>query len=155
MEAPPRSFIQETYREKALRKFNENPWVPLGVVATCGALITAMVKMRQGDSRSFNRWLRVRVIAQGLTVAAMVGGTYTLGSKNRQSVKEIEEQERLKRAEEKREEDRKAFEERLKEAEEAYEVEKAFEEKRHGAQGSEQSHSWSSWFGGGSKGGSS
>ncbi|KAI0044005.1 hypothetical protein FA95DRAFT_1478227, partial [Auriscalpium vulgare] len=66
----------ETYREKALRKFKQQPLVPLGAAATTVALIVAMVKMRKGQQHSFNNWLRVRILAQGLTVAAVVGGSW-------------------------------------------------------------------------------
>ncbi|KAG6864841.1 hypothetical protein C0991_006865 [Blastosporella zonata] len=68
--------VMETYREKASRKFKENPWVPLGALATVGALVTATVKMRRGQSQSFNKWLRVRVAAQGLTIVAVCIGTW-------------------------------------------------------------------------------
>jgi hypothetical protein len=35
--------------------------------------------MRQGRSLSMNYWLRARLVAQGVTVAAVVGGTYYYG----------------------------------------------------------------------------
>ncbi|KAJ8495279.1 hypothetical protein ONZ45_g1789 [Pleurotus djamor] len=158
MEQPQRVFVPETYSEKAVRRFKQNPWVPIGTLATCAALITAMYKMRQGDSRSFNRWLRVRVIAQGLTVAAMVGGTYTLGARNLQASRAEEEQERIRRAEEKREEERRGFEERLRDAEEAHRAEMAFVEAENAATApspTKQSKSWSEWLGRGGPKGSS
>ncbi|KAL0946212.1 hypothetical protein HGRIS_012471 [Hohenbuehelia grisea] len=82
-----------------------------------------MVKMRRGDSRSFNNWLRVRVIAQGLTVAAMVAGTYTFGTKNTEAHKTQTEADRLQRIEERKERDKQEFEQRLKDAEEAHRAE--------------------------------
>ncbi|KAG6837785.1 hypothetical protein H0H93_001712 [Arthromyces matolae] len=74
--------VRETYREKAIRKFHENPWVPLGSLATVGALVVAMVKLRRGQSQSFNHWLRVRVAAQGLTIVAICAGTWSLRPKD-------------------------------------------------------------------------
>ncbi|KAF8065106.1 hypoxia induced protein conserved region-domain-containing protein [Lyophyllum atratum] len=117
----------ETYREKASRKFKENPWVPLGSLATVGALVVAMVKMRRGQSHSFNHWLRVRVAAQGLTIVAIVAGTYSMRNKDvgassdptltRNDV-DVEQRRLEKVAREKDE-----FEERLRGAEEAHDLE--------------------------------
>ncbi|KAH9996310.1 hypoxia induced protein conserved region-domain-containing protein, partial [Russula vinacea] len=70
----------ETYREKALRKFKQQPLVPVGAAATTAALVIAMTKMRKGQSRSLNNWLRVRIIAQGLTIAAVVVGSWAYGT---------------------------------------------------------------------------
>jgi len=39
-----------------------------------------MTKMRKGQSRSFNNWLRLRIVAQGLTVAAVVAGSWAYGA---------------------------------------------------------------------------
>ncbi|KAI9513452.1 hypoxia induced protein conserved region-domain-containing protein [Russula earlei] len=70
----------ETYRERALRKLKQQPLVPAGAAATTVALVIAMTKMRKGQSRSFNNWLRVRIVAQGLTVAAVVAGSWAYGA---------------------------------------------------------------------------
>jgi len=124
----------ETYREKAARKFKENPWVPLGSLATVGALVVAMVKMRRGQSQSFNHWLRVRVAAQGLTIVAIVVGTYSMRNKEvgassdpTQTRNDVDvERRRLdKMAREKDE-----FEERLKGAEEAHDLESELKKTR-------------------------
>ncbi|KAF8186411.1 altered inheritance of mitochondria protein 31, mitochondrial [Pholiota molesta] len=64
----------ESWTEKAQRKFKENPWVPLGCLATTGALVMSAVKMRQGQSQRMNYWLRARVALQGATLVALVGG---------------------------------------------------------------------------------
>ncbi|KAI0299421.1 hypoxia induced protein conserved region-domain-containing protein, partial [Multifurca ochricompacta] len=66
----------ESYREKALRKFKQQPLVPVGAAATTVALVIAMTKMRKGQSNSFNNWLRVRIVAQGFTVATVVAGSW-------------------------------------------------------------------------------
>ncbi|KAG0707765.1 hypoxia induced protein conserved region-domain-containing protein [Suillus ampliporus] len=104
----------ESYQEKAWRKFKEQPLVPIGTLMTCGALIMATVKMRRGDSQSLNNWLRVRVIAQGATIAAVCAGTYVLGSTVSEETKQTEIQvNREARAGR----ERKEFEDRLKIAE--------------------------------------
>jgi hypothetical protein len=80
----------------------------------------AMFKMRAGQAKSFNNWLRMRVVFQGLTIAAVCWGTYNIGNKNaadRTVDTEVEEQ---KRREEKVLRERAAFEERLKAAEEMH-----------------------------------
>ncbi|KAG6808626.1 hypothetical protein H0H92_003461 [Tricholoma furcatifolium] len=122
----------ETYREKAVRKFKENPWVPLGAFATVGALVVAMVKMRRGQSHSFNKWLRVRVAAQGLTILAICAGTWSVRPggvfgtspvaaepSNLPRADADAEQRRLEKAAREKEE----FEERLRGAESAHAAE--------------------------------
>lgn len=102
----------ESYREKALRKFKQQPLVPVGAAATTVALVIAMTKMRKGQSHSFNNWLRVRIVAQGLTVAAVVAGSWTYG------VSTPAPQLEIAAAQEKAAQERAAFEERLRLAEE-------------------------------------
>ncbi|KAI0267417.1 hypoxia induced protein conserved region-domain-containing protein [Gloeopeniophorella convolvens] len=102
----------ETYREKALRKFKQQPLVPVGAAATTVALVIAMTKMRKGQSQSFNNWLRVRIVAQGLTIAAVVAGTYAYGTARPQPELDIAA------AQEKVLQERAAFEDRLRAAEE-------------------------------------
>ena len=51
-----------------------------GAAATTAALVIAMTKMRKGQSRSLNNWLRVRILAQGLTIAAVVVGSWAYGT---------------------------------------------------------------------------
>jgi len=87
-----------------------------------------MVKMRRGESRSFNNWLRVRVIAQGLTIVAVVAGTYSFGyrqatpSNNAGGKSQVEVDLEVRR-EEKVGRERAAFEERLRVAEEMHKAE--------------------------------
>ncbi|KAI9463989.1 hypoxia induced protein conserved region-domain-containing protein [Lactarius psammicola] len=102
----------ETYREKALRKFKQQPLVPVGAAATTVALVIAMTKMRKGQSHSFNNWLRVRIVAQGLTVAAVVAGSWAYGFSTPAS--QIE----TAAAQDKAIQERAAFEDRLRVAEE-------------------------------------
>jgi hypothetical protein len=88
-----------------------------------------MVKMRRGQARSFNNWLRVRVIAQGLTISAIVIGAYSLGQRNTgvdvESGKMPVEAELEKKREDKREKEKREFEGRLRTAERAHQVEVA------------------------------
>ncbi|KAH9947788.1 hypoxia induced protein conserved region-domain-containing protein, partial [Amylocystis lapponica] len=108
----------ETYSNKFVRKFKEQPLVPLGAAATTVALVLAMVKMRQGKSKSMNYWLRARVVAQGLTIAAVVGGSYALGQtqtqKDAAAAAAADQDARIERA---------GFEARMREAEEAHRFE--------------------------------
>ncbi|KAH7922129.1 hypothetical protein BV22DRAFT_971149, partial [Leucogyrophana mollusca] len=111
----------ETYQEKAVRKFKEQPLVPIGAAATTGALIMAMVKMKRGDSRSLNNWLRVRVIAQGLTIAAVCVGTWALSHEADAESKKTRQLEEIQaKREERQGRERVEFEGRLKEAEEVW-----------------------------------
>jgi len=71
-----------------------------------------MTKMRKGQSHSFNNWLRVRIVAQGLTVAAVVAGSWAYGSAG--SMPELD----ASAARDKAAEERIAFEDRLRLAEE-------------------------------------
>jgi len=85
---------------------------------TCGALIMATVKMRRGDSQSLNNWLRVRVIAQGATIAAVCAGTYALGSTTGEETKQTRQLDEIHAHREARAgRERKEFEDRLKDAE--------------------------------------
>jgi hypothetical protein len=77
--------------------------------------------MRRGDARSMNRWLRVRVLAQGVTIAAICAGSVTFATHKPPTNAEV-----LARAEERRTEDRKDFAERMKEAEDAEREEARF-----------------------------
>ncbi|KAB5591771.1 hypothetical protein CTheo_4803 [Ceratobasidium theobromae] len=70
---------RETYVQRGWRKCKEQPLVPIGIVATCVALIGATKHLRAGDRTNFNRFLRFRVLAQGITVAACVAGTLVYG----------------------------------------------------------------------------
>jgi putative intracellular protease/amidase len=78
----------------------------------------AMFKMRRGDSQSLNNWLRVRVIAQGATIAAVCVGTYALGSTAGEETKQTRQLDEIHAHREARAgKERKEFEDRLKDAE--------------------------------------
>jgi hypothetical protein len=90
---------QPTQMQKMLMKLQEHPAIPAGkhckicplslqlnltkpsqkssiphpgMLATCVALGMAFRRMQQRDSAGYQRWLRARVLAQGVTVAAIV-----------------------------------------------------------------------------------
>lgn len=100
--------------------WRKNRWItcfPSGILVTCTALLAATRALRTGNRTQFNRWLRIRVAAQGFTVVACVAGSLYYGQQARtQAAKEAELQERL-------EQEKKAWEGRMAEAEknEAYE----------------------------------
>ena len=71
-----------------------------------------MTKMRKGQSRSLNNWLRVRIITQGFTVAAVVVGSWAYGTSR--PTPELDTTAALDKAAQ----ERVAFEERLRLAEE-------------------------------------
>ncbi|KAF8499401.1 hypothetical protein JB92DRAFT_938848 [Gautieria morchelliformis] len=109
-------------------KFMQQPLIPLGVAATCVALVGATRKMQAGDRNSFNRqllrWLRFRVLAQGLTIAAAVVGGWKISQERRaarQSGITSAAEEETKNAKEQAEKAR--FSSRMKEAEEAHRLE--------------------------------
>ncbi|KAF9781308.1 hypoxia induced protein conserved region-domain-containing protein [Thelephora terrestris] len=104
----------ETYQEKALRKFKQQPLVPLGALATTFTLLMAANKLRKRQSKDMNYWLRARVIAQGFTIAAVVAGAWMMGRTKPQIDQSAREQDEMLATLQKRRE----FEERLKNAEE-------------------------------------
>jgi len=69
----------EGYGERAWRKLKEEPLVPLGTLLTVGAFTMAVIKLRQRESQSLNRWMRVRVAAQAFTVAAVCAYYWNTG----------------------------------------------------------------------------
>jgi len=103
----------ESWSEKFNRKVSENPWVPLGCLATCGALVMSAVKMRQGKSQSMNYWMRARVGLQGVTLVALVVGAMKLTQeKEAAAAVTLPAESALK--------DKLEFEQRLRDAEQAH-----------------------------------
>jgi len=99
--------------DKIVAQLKKHPLVPGGMLATCGALGMAFRRLHQRDSAGYQRWLRARVLAQGLTVVAIVAaGMQEFGSRSAvessPSLPPMSPSERL------------AFEKRMKEAEEAH-----------------------------------
>jgi hypothetical protein len=127
----------ETYGQKVWRKVSlkpislnelndtpqlkEEPLIPAFAALTCLALVQASRKMSKGDQRSMNRWLRFRVIAQGATIAALLGYSYVYGFGKFAPVDvKHDDQERRRLHSEK---ERERFESRMKEVEEMHRAE--------------------------------
>ncbi|KAL7422310.1 Respiratory supercomplex factor 1, mitochondrial [Cryptotrichosporon argae] len=70
-----------TYFQHGWQKCKQQPLVPIGAAATTAALLGATASLRSGNRKSFQVFLRARVVAQGLTVVAMVVGAYALTNK--------------------------------------------------------------------------
>ncbi|CAL1709832.1 unnamed protein product [Somion occarium] len=107
----------ESFTQVVARRSKENPFVPLGCAATVLALVMAMRQSR-ANHKTFNYWLRARVVAQGFTVAALVGGSYML--KQQSDAQKAQEEANATLQKEK---EREAFQDRLKAAEENYQLE--------------------------------
>ncbi|PSR75665.1 hypothetical protein PHLCEN_2v8956 [Hermanssonia centrifuga] len=114
----------ETWQQKLLRRFKEEPLVPIGVFATCVALVMAASKLgKPSESMSMNRWMRVRVIAQGATIAAIVGGSYFYKDKQQQP-------DAITTAEETKMKEKLEFEARMRAAEETHALEAALQREK-------------------------
>ncbi|KAL9982480.1 hypothetical protein ACROYT_G004527 [Oculina patagonica] len=69
----------ETMGQKFKRKTKENPFVPIGALATVGALSYGLFSFIRGDARMQQYMMRTRVAAQGGTLLAVIAGvTYML-----------------------------------------------------------------------------
>lgn len=84
----------ESFSEKSVRKFKENPLVPIGIfvtvinllqpiiipcvlsgcLATFGALSYGLWSFRKGDRKMSQYMMRTRIIAQGFTLTALLVG---------------------------------------------------------------------------------
>ncbi|KAG5682721.1 hypothetical protein PVAND_012055 [Polypedilum vanderplanki] len=74
-----RAHEEESAKEKFIRKFKQNPLVPIGCLATAGALSFGLYSFQKGERRMSQMMMRARILAQGFTVAALVVGViYTL-----------------------------------------------------------------------------
>ena len=77
-------------------------------------------KLRKRQSKDMNYWLRARVIAQGLTIVAVVAGAWMMGQTKPQIDRSAHEQDEMLAGLQRRREE---FEERLKAAEENHKLE--------------------------------
>lgn len=89
-------------------------------MATTFTLLMAASKLRKRQSKDMNYWLRARVIAQGVTIAAVVAGAWMMGQTTPQIDKSAREQDEMLAGLQRRREE---FEERLKNAEENHRLE--------------------------------
>ncbi|XP_037026217.1 HIG1 domain family member 2A, mitochondrial [Bradysia coprophila] len=72
----------ETQKEKLVRKFKENPLVPVGCAATTLALGLGLWNFRKGNSKMSQTMMRARIGAQGFTVFALLVGVAMTMSKS-------------------------------------------------------------------------
>ncbi|KAM8798815.1 HIG1 domain family member 2A, mitochondrial [Eudromia elegans] len=80
----PPVFREEGFRDKFLRKTRENPLVPLGCLCTAAVLAWGLVSFKRGNVRRSQLLMRARVVAQGFTVAALLGGMAVAAARPRQ-----------------------------------------------------------------------
>ncbi|KAK6178017.1 hypothetical protein SNE40_012861 [Patella caerulea] len=64
----------ETNYDRFIRKSKENPFVPMGMGVTTLALSYGLYQMKTGDRQMSQRMMRVRIVAQGATVVALMVG---------------------------------------------------------------------------------
>nr|XP_020446618.1 HIG1 domain family member 2A, mitochondrial [Monopterus albus] len=74
----------EPFKEKFIRKTKENPFVPIGCLATAGALMYGLRAFHQGKTRQSQLLMRTRIFAQGFTVVALVVGVFATALKAKQ-----------------------------------------------------------------------
>ncbi|XP_007904434.1 HIG1 domain family member 2A, mitochondrial [Callorhinchus milii] len=65
---------EESFRDKFIRKTSENPFVPLGMLGTAGALTYGLIAFNHGKTRHSQLSMRARIFAQGFTIVAIVVG---------------------------------------------------------------------------------
>ncbi|KAK9067276.1 hypothetical protein SSX86_014602 [Deinandra increscens subsp. villosa] len=63
------------------KKRSRNPFVPIGAFITAGVLTAGLISFKQGNSLLGQKLMRARVVAQGGTVALMVGTAAYYGEK--------------------------------------------------------------------------
>ncbi|KAK7074305.1 HIG1 domain member 2A [Halocaridina rubra] len=59
---------------KFVKKFKENPFVPIGCGLTAAALCFGLYSFTQGKNRLSQKMMRMRIAAQGFTIAALMIG---------------------------------------------------------------------------------
>ncbi|NXS59538.1 HIG2A protein, partial [Brachypteracias leptosomus] len=77
-------FSEEGFADKFLRKTRENPLVPLGCLCTLGVLTYGLISFKRGNIRQSQLMMRARILAQGFTFAALLGGMVVTAMKSRQ-----------------------------------------------------------------------
>ncbi|XP_036604728.1 HIG1 domain family member 2A, mitochondrial [Trichosurus vulpecula] len=70
----PQRLRDESVKDKFQRKIRENPVVPIGCLATAGALSYGLYCFHRGNSQRSQMMMRTRILAQGFTVMAILGG---------------------------------------------------------------------------------
>ncbi|NXJ66514.1 HIG2A protein, partial [Rostratula benghalensis] len=76
-------FSEEGFGDKFMRKTRENPLVPLGCLCTAGVLTYGLISFKRGNIRQSQLMMRARIVAQGFTFAALLGGMAVTAMKSR------------------------------------------------------------------------
>lgn len=74
---------EEAFRDKFIRKTKENPFVPIGMLGTAGALTYGLIAFKHGKTRQSQLLMRARIFAQGFTVAAILVGVVVTAVKQK------------------------------------------------------------------------
>ncbi|NXY50155.1 HIG2A protein, partial [Ceuthmochares aereus] len=77
-------FSDEGFGDKFLRKTRENPLVPIGCLCTVGILVYGLISFKRGNTRHSQLMMRARILAQGFTFAALLGGMVVTAMKSKQ-----------------------------------------------------------------------
>ncbi|XP_063148187.1 HIG1 domain family member 2A, mitochondrial [Candoia aspera] len=64
----------EQFESKFVRKFRENPFVPIGCIGTAGILTYGLICFMRNNPQKSQMMMRARVLAQGFTVASLLVG---------------------------------------------------------------------------------
>ncbi|KAE8614951.1 hypothetical protein XENTR_v10008363 [Xenopus tropicalis] len=80
---PSSTYGDEGFKSKFIRKVKENPFVPIGCLATAGALTYGLISFKQGKTQQSQLLMRTRILAQGFTVAAIMFGVVMTAMKPR------------------------------------------------------------------------
>ncbi|KAM9310124.1 HIG1 domain family member 2A, mitochondrial [Pholidichthys leucotaenia] len=75
---------EETFKEKFMRKTKANPFVPVGCLTTVGVLVYGLCAFQQGKTRRSQLLMRGRILAQGFTVVAIIGGVFATALKSKE-----------------------------------------------------------------------
>jgi len=67
---------EQRFLDKFIQRTKENPFVPIGLIVTVGALSAGLSTLGTGNVKKAQNMMRLRVAAQGFTVLAMLGGMY-------------------------------------------------------------------------------
>ncbi|XP_038651540.1 HIG1 domain family member 2A, mitochondrial [Scyliorhinus canicula] len=75
---------EEGFQDKFIRKTKENPFVPIGMLGTAGALTYGLISFKRGKTRQSQLFMRARIFAQGFTVAAILVGVFAAALKRKE-----------------------------------------------------------------------
>jgi len=78
------SELQAKAKLPAWEKIKENPFVPLGCLVTALILTFGLLSMKERNHKKAQLFMRARVLSQGFTFSAIVGGMWYQASKTKQ-----------------------------------------------------------------------